>query len=64
MSWKIDKRRGLPNMLSLFRNEFKKYDDTAGKNVDLTHMYHMPLATLKSRFDVKKIDHIIILLGT
>ena len=51
-------------MLSLFRNEFKKYDDTAGKNVDLTHMYHMPLATLKSRFDVKKIDHIIILLGT
>ena len=44
---KRDKMRGLPSILSLFRNEFNKFDDTRARMLD--SIYHMT-STLKSDF--------------
>ena len=44
---KRDKMRGLPSILSLFRNEFNKFNNTRARMVDsIYHMTH----TLKSHF--------------
>ena len=44
---KIDKMRGLPSILSLFRNEFNKFNNTGARMLD--SIYHMT-NTLKSHF--------------
>ena len=38
---KIDEMRGLPNILSLFRNEFNKFNNTRARILD--SIYHMTL---------------------
>ena len=49
---KRDKRRGLPSILSLFRNEFNKFDNARARMLD--SIYHMT-NTLKSHFWCKKV---------
>ena len=44
---KRDKMRGLPSILSLFRNEFNKFNNTRARMLD--SIYHMT-NTLKSYF--------------
>ena len=44
---KRDKMRGLPSILSLFRNEFNKFNNTRARMLD--SIYHM-INTLKSDF--------------
>ena len=44
---KSDKMRGLPSILSLFRNEFNKFNKTRARMLD--SIYHMT-KTLKSHF--------------
>ena len=44
---KRDKMRGLPSILSFFRNEFNKFNNTRARMLD--SIYHMT-NTLKSRF--------------
>ena len=44
---KKDKMRGLPSILSLFRNEFNKFNDTRARMLD--SIYHVT-NTLKSHF--------------
>ena len=44
---KRDKTRGLPSILSLFRNEFNKFNNTRARMLD--SIYHMT-NTLKSQF--------------
>ena len=44
---KRDKMRGLPSILSLFRNEFDKFNKTKARMLD--SIYHM-IITLKSHF--------------
>ena len=39
--WKRDKMRGLPSILSLFRNEFNKFNNTGALMLD--SIYHMTL---------------------
>ena len=39
--WKRDKMRGLPSVLSLFRNEFNKINNTGARMLD--SIYHMTL---------------------
>ena len=41
---KIDKMHGLPRMLSLFRNEFNKFNNTGSRTLD--SIYHMTLKLL------------------
>ena len=38
---KSDKMRSLPSILSLFRNEFNKFNNTRARVLD--SIYHMPL---------------------
>ena len=44
---KRDKMRGLPSILSLFRNKFNKFNNTRARMLD--SIYHMTY-TLKSHF--------------
>ena len=39
--WKRDKMRGLPSILSLFRNKFNKINNTGARMLD--SIYHMTL---------------------
>ena len=39
--WKRDKMPGLPSILSLFRNEFNKFNNTGARMLD--SIYHMVL---------------------
>ena len=41
---KRDKMRGLPSILSLFRNEFNKFNNTGARMLD--SIYHMTLRSL------------------
>ena len=43
---KRDKMRGLPSILSLFRNEFNKFNNTRARMYSIYHMTY----TLKSHF--------------
>ena len=49
---KRDKMRGLPSILSLFRNEFNKFNNTRARMLD--SIYHMT-NTLKSYFGCKNV---------
>ena len=49
---KRDKMRGLPSILSLFRNEFNKFNNTRARMLD--SIYHMT-NTLKSDFWREKV---------
>ena len=40
--------RGLPSILSLFRNEFNKFNNTGARMLD--SIYHMTLKHLKCKF--------------
>ena len=55
---KRDKKRGLPSILSLFRNEFNKFNKTRARMLD--YIYHMTLkgtATLMiTMFYMKDLD--------
>ena len=56
---KRDKMRGLPSILSLFRNEFNKFNNTRARMLD--SIYHMPLRLLWSLIsDVKRYNFVII----
>ena len=53
-----DKMRGLPNILSLFRNELNKFNNTDARMLD--SIYHMNLKYLKMHFwceNVKIFDY-------
>ena len=41
-----DKMRGLPSILSLFRNEFNKFSNTRARMLD--YIYHMTLRLLRN----------------
>ena len=43
---KRDKMRGLPSILSLFRNKFNKFNNTGARMLDF--IYHMTLKLLKN----------------
>ena len=43
---KRDKMRGLPSILSLFRNEFNKFNNTCTRARMLDSIYHMKLRYL------------------
>ena len=43
---KRDKMRGLPSILSLFRNEFNKFNNTCTRARMLDSIYHMTLRLL------------------
>ena len=49
---KRDKMRGLPSILSLFRNEFNKFNNTGARTLD--SIYHMTLTLLRIAFLVLK----------
>ena len=55
---KTDKMRGLPSILSLFRNEFNKFNNTRARMSD--SIYHMT-NTLKSLFWRKKRYNFVIM---
>ena len=51
---KSDKMRGLPSILSLFRNEFNKFNNTGARTLD--SIYHMTLRSLRNLiFGVKNV---------
>ena len=54
---KRDKMRGLPSFLSLFRNEFNKFNNTGARMLD--SIYHMTLKLLNRFFGVKTQDFAI-----
>ena len=58
---KRDKMRGLPNILSLFRNEFNKFNNTWARMLD--SIYHMT-NTSKSDFWRKKRYIFVIMYAT
>ena len=58
---KRDKMRGLPSILSLFRNEFNKFNNTRARMLD--SIYHMT-NTLKSHFWRKKRYSFVIVYAT
>ena len=53
---KRDKMRGLPSILSLFRNEFNKFNNTGARMLD--SIYHMT-NTLKSFLALKRFNFVI-----
>ena len=53
---KRDKMRGLPSILSFFRNEFNKFNNTRARMLD--SIYHMT-NTLKSHSGVKRYNFVI-----
>ena len=58
---KRDKMRGLPTILSLFRNEFYKFNNTRARMLD--SIYHTT-NTLKSHFRCKKRYNFVIPIAT
>ena len=60
---KRDKMRGLPSILSLFRNEFNKFNKTRARMLD--SIYHMTFKnTVKSHFWRKKRYNVVIMYAT
>ena len=58
---KRDKMRGLPSILSLFRNEFNKFNNAKARMLD--SFYHM-INTLKSDFWLKNRYNFVIMYAT
>ena len=52
---KRDKMRGLPSSLSLFRNEFNKFNNTIARVLDFFLSYDIKI-TLKSHFCHKNVN--------
>ena len=50
---KRDKMRGLPSIVSLFRNELNKFNNTRARMLD--SIYHMTLITSNSHFCRKNV---------
>ena len=50
---KRDKMRGLPSILSLFRNEFNKFNNTRARMLD--SIYYMTLRLLRNLISAIKI---------
>ena len=46
--WKSHKIRGLPSILSLFRNKFNKFNNTGARMLD--SIYHITLKNLRIIF--------------
>ena len=57
-----DKMRGLPSILSLFRNDFNKFNNTGARILDST--YHMTLKLLKDHIFLLKSQDFAIFYGT
>ena len=57
---KRDKMRGLPSILSLFRNKLNKFNNTRARMLD--SIYHMT-NTLKSHFRRKKRYNFVIMIA-
>ena len=57
---KRDKMRGLPSILSLFRNEFNKFNNTRVRMLD--SIYHMTLEYLKIAFFGVKTSRVSLIL--
>ena len=47
---KRDKMRGLPSILSLFRNEFNKFNNTRARMLDSIHHMTPGIKLIKNRF--------------
>ena len=62
---KRDKMRGLPSILSLFRNEFNKFNNTRARMLDsIYHILYDIKITLKSHFSRKKRYNFVIMYVT
>ena len=59
---KRDKMRGLPSILSLFRNEFNKFNNTIARMLD--SIYHMTLRLLWNLISVVKRYNFVIMYAT
>ena len=59
---KRDKMRGLPSILSLFRNEFNKFNKTRARMLD--SIYHMALRLLRNLNSVVKRYTFVIMYAT
>ena len=59
---KRDKMRGLPSILSLFRNELNKFNNTRARMLD--SIYHIMTNTLKSHIWRKKRYNFVIMYAT
>ena len=56
---KRDKMRGLPSILSLFRNEFDKFNNTRARMLD--SIYHMTLIYFEVSFLANKRHNFVIM---
>ena len=55
---KRDKMRGLPSILSLFRNEFNKFNNTRARMLD--SIYHMKIRLIEISFlPIKRYNFVI-----
>ena len=59
---KRDKMRGLPRILSLFRNEFNKFNNTGARKLD--SIYHMTLRLLYNLISALKRYNFVIMYAT
>ena len=59
---KSDKMRGMPSILSLFCNEFNKFNNTRALMLD--SIYHMTLRLLRSLIPAEKRNKIVIMYTT
>ena len=59
---KRDKMRGLPSILSLFRNEFYKFNNTRARMLD--SIYHMTLRLLRNLISAVKRYKFVIMYTT
>ena len=53
---KRDKMRGLPSILSLFRNEFNKFNNTRARMLD--YIYHMTFRLLRTLISAVKTSYV------
>ena len=59
---KRDKMRGLPSILSLFRNEFNKFNNTRARMLD--SIYHMTLRLFEISLPPLKRYNFVIMIAT
>ena len=59
---KRDKMRGLPGLLSLFCNQFDKFNNTGARKKIFGSIYHMTLKILKNSFFAVKTSRLYHLL--
>ena len=59
---KRDKMRGLPSILSLFRNEFNEFNKTRARMLD--SIYHMTLRLLRNLISAVKRYNFVIMYAT